>query len=188
MALTREELAIALRLSGDGTVNEAVGGILHRLGQVARAHVTLMAPMAPAEVGDEATIRMASYLYDMPTASRRDGYANAWLNSGAGALVGPWAPRRMAGAATEEAAMPRQVLRPEQTIGDVFKFLASPATILVQDAMPTNNVRLQIQAPSGDWVLSSVAVFLVSQWVVNVDTTFDYRLITDTAGPSAWVS
>ena len=91
MAVTVTQLAAALRI-GDGATapEEPQLSILNRLHGVADAFVTLLASTAPEAVRDEATIRMASYLYDQPTTSRGDSYANAWINSGAGSLLARW--------------------------------------------------------------------------------------------------
>ena len=103
MALTLTQLAAALRL-GDGTTapTEPVAGILTRLAGVADAFLELRADGAPEAIADEAKVRFAGYLYDAPTAGRRESYANAWINSGAAALVAPWIVRR-AGMATSVA-------------------------------------------------------------------------------------
>ena len=91
MAVTVEELAVALRLSADGTgLAAAQTAILGRLLGVAEAHVMLMIPTAPHAVQDEAIVRMSSYLYDSPPGAQGTGYANAWANSGAGALASRW--------------------------------------------------------------------------------------------------
>ena len=94
MALTVAELAIELRLSTDGTgVSDAQTAILTRLLGVGEAHVDLLIPMAPEAIQEQCVIRLAGYLYDQPI-GRRDAYANAWVNSGAGALASRW-QRRM---------------------------------------------------------------------------------------------
>ena len=97
MALTVAQLAGALRL-GDGVAApaEPVLGILTRLMTVGNELVGEAAPDAPAAVKEEAVIRFAGYVYDMPPAARNDGYANAWRNSGAGSLVARWVERRAA--------------------------------------------------------------------------------------------
>lgn len=90
MAVTVAELAVALRLSADGTgLSASVTAILTRLMGVGDAHVQLLIPTAPDVIQDECVIRLASYLYDAPV-GRRDAYANAWVNSGAGALASRW--------------------------------------------------------------------------------------------------
>ena len=98
MAVTVEDLAVALRLSTDGTdLDAAQSALLTRLLGVGTAHVTLLASGAPEDVQDEAVVRLAAYLYDQPL-GRRDAFANAWVNSGAGALVSRWQVHRIAGA------------------------------------------------------------------------------------------
>ena len=99
MAIDTTALAAAMRL-GDGTTApvEPLAGILTRLLAVATAHVTLVVPDAPADVKDEAAIRLAAYLYDAPTAASGHGFAAAWRNSGAESLVSRWVARRAIGA------------------------------------------------------------------------------------------
>ena len=98
MAVTVEDLAVALRLSADGTgLPTTQTNILTRLLGVADAHVDLLAPDAPDPVQDEAVVRMAAYLYDQPPVGRRDSYSNAYVNSGAGALLARWAPQAASG-------------------------------------------------------------------------------------------
>ena len=97
MAVSVADLAVGLRLSADGVgLPTAQENILTRLLGVAEAHVTLLAAGAPEAVQDEAIIRMAGYLYDTPSAGRRDSYANSFVNSGAGALLTFWTPRAFA--------------------------------------------------------------------------------------------
>ena len=90
MAVTTEELSIALRLTADGTgLSVAQTSILTRLMGVGDAHVELLIPNAPDDIKDECTVRLATYLYDAPI-GRKDSYSNAWTNSGAGALASRW--------------------------------------------------------------------------------------------------
>ena len=106
MALTVIELAAALRL-GDGVEapTEPLSGILTRLLGVAEATANIYAPGAPETVRDEAAIRFSAYLYDLPDSQRGSGYAAAWVNSGAGALVSPWRVHRIEGSpATPDGA------------------------------------------------------------------------------------
>lgn len=95
MAVTVDQLGQALRLVADGeSVEEPHLSILTRQLGVADAFVLLIAPDAPAVVQDEARIRFASYLFDMPDAPRGDFYSAAWRNSGADSLTGRWQERR----------------------------------------------------------------------------------------------
>ena len=93
--MTVEALAGGLRI-GDGVAAppEPILGVLTRLLAVCRETVDKRAPAAPETVRDEAVIRMAGYLYDAPEAAAGDRFASAFRNSGAYALIAPWAARR----------------------------------------------------------------------------------------------
>ena len=99
MAIEVADVAVSLRLIGDNTleVPPGIASILTRLVGVAEAHAGLIVPNAPEAVQDEIIIRMASYLYDQPTAARGLNYANAWGHSGAAALAHRWIVQRVAG-------------------------------------------------------------------------------------------
>ena len=101
MAVTVGDLALSLRLIGTPTDTIPAGpaAVLTRLLGVAEAHIDLLTTDdLPTDVADEATIRMASYLFTVPAgAGRRDAYANAYVYSGAGSLISRWAPQRAAG-------------------------------------------------------------------------------------------
>ena len=99
MALTTTTLAAAMKL-GDGVAApvEPLAGILDRLLAVVVEHVQLVAPDAPSDVQDEASIRFAAYLYDAPTSASGHGFAAAWRNSGAQSLLSRWTVRRAVGA------------------------------------------------------------------------------------------
>ena len=99
ISLTIAELLAALRLT-DTTEELAEATRLHGLA----SEITITtAPDAPDVVQNECVVRVAAYLYDMPTASAGDGYANAWRNSGAGRLALPYIVHR-AGLTGGEAA------------------------------------------------------------------------------------
>ena len=101
MAVTTAELSIALRLTADGTgLSSAQTAILARLVGVADAHTALLIPTAPVAIMDECVIRMAGYLYEAPV-GRRDSYANAWVNSGAGSLASRWQKQAASGTSDE---------------------------------------------------------------------------------------
>ena len=95
MALSVIELAGALRV-GDGAAAppEPQLSVLTRLLSACTATVDKRAPAAPADVRNEAVIRMAGYLYDAPESASGDRFAAAFRNSGAYALLSPWAGRR----------------------------------------------------------------------------------------------
>ena len=98
MAVTLVELSSALRI-GDGSTapGEPIAGILTRLLGVSEALVEMDSPDAPELVKDESIIRIAAYLYDMPTAGIGDRYARAVRSSGAAGLLSKWRVLRVVG-------------------------------------------------------------------------------------------
>ena len=108
ITLSVAQLAAALRL-GD-TAEETAEAT--RLLAYATAAVFKHAPEAPDVIQNEAVVRLAGYLFDQPTASRGDAYANAMRNSGAGRMLLPWVEHRLgptadaSGTAAQEAAGP----------------------------------------------------------------------------------
>ena len=92
VTLTAARLSVALRL-GDTAEETAEAA---RLLDYASAAVTKHAPDAPAVFQNEAAIRLAGYLFDMPLASRSAGYADALRNSGAAAILLPHRAHRAA--------------------------------------------------------------------------------------------
>ena len=104
MALAVSQLATAIRAGGSAQETE----IVTRLLAVAVAQVMRYADNAPEDVRDEAAIRIAAYLYDMPNAGRNAAYASALRNSGASALLAQYRIHRagnVAGAAMAAAAI-----------------------------------------------------------------------------------
>lgn len=91
VTLTLVQLTAALRL-GD-TAEETAEAT--RLLAYATEAVTKHAPNAPDVAHNEAVIRLASYLFDQPTSSRADGYANAMRNSGAARMMLPYVEHRV---------------------------------------------------------------------------------------------
>ena len=65
-----------------------------RLRNFAVAFVNRYAPNAPETIRDEAAIRLAAYHFDQPNASGQSRHANAFLSSGAQAILGPYKVRR----------------------------------------------------------------------------------------------
>ena len=98
VTLTVAELAGALRL---GSTTEETAEA-QRLLSYATIAVTRQAPAAASTIKNEAVIRLASYLYDMPTTSRGMSFANALRNSGAEAMLLPYRIHR-AGSVAEGA-------------------------------------------------------------------------------------
>ena len=98
--LTVAALAAALRL-GDSAEETAEAT---RLLGYATTAVETYAPAAPANVQNEAVIRLAGYLFDMPMAARGAAYANAARNSGALRMLLPWRIHRAGSTAEATAA------------------------------------------------------------------------------------
>lgn len=94
VTLTAAQLAAAIRL---GSTTEETAEATRLLGYATEAisrHLGDAYATAPAPVVNEATIRLAAYLYDQPTVSRGDGFANAMRNSGAGRILLPYRVHR----------------------------------------------------------------------------------------------
>ena len=90
VTLTVPQLAAAVRLSTDPTapVVEPHLGILTRQLAVASEYVDAQAPNAPVETANQAVVQVAGLLLDgMPP-------AGAYRDSGADALLAPYAVRR----------------------------------------------------------------------------------------------
>lgn len=90
VTLTAAALAVAMRL-GD-TPEETAQAT--RLLTTATALVTQHAPDAPDAIQNEAAIRVAGYLFDMPQAARGSGFGDVLRNAGALALLVPWRTHR----------------------------------------------------------------------------------------------
>ena len=102
VTLTVAELAGALRL-GDSAEETAE---VTRLLAYASEAVVKHAPAAPDVAHNEVVVRLAGYLFDQPTASRRDAYANAFRNSGAGRMLLPYVVHRLGSTAEATTAAP----------------------------------------------------------------------------------
>ena len=109
VTLTQIELSAAIRL-GDSTEETAEATRL--LGYVTAAISTHLADAyedAPEAVVNEAAIRLAGYLFDMPNAGRGLSYANAGRNSGAWAVLLPFRVHR-AGSTGEAVAAAQEAV------------------------------------------------------------------------------
>ena len=107
LTLTQVELSAALRL-GDSTEETAEATRL--LGYVTAAISTHLADAyedAPEAIVNEAAIRLAGYLFDMPNAGRGLTYANAGRNSGAWTILLPYRIHR-AGSTDDAVAAAQQ--------------------------------------------------------------------------------
>ena len=91
VTLTVEQLRAALRLNDTA---EETAEVTRLLGYVSTA-VLKHAPDAPDVAHDEAAVRLAAYLFDMPAASRSDAYSNSLRSSGAQRMLLPYRTHRL---------------------------------------------------------------------------------------------
>lgn len=90
VTLTVAEVAAAIRV-GDSTAETAeVTRLLEYATEAISTFLTTAYAATPAAVVNEATVRLAGFLYDQPTVSGRDQLANALRSSGAGAILLPY--------------------------------------------------------------------------------------------------
>ena len=102
VTITVAGLAAAMRV---GETAEETAEVTRLLAYATEA-VVRHAPAAPDVVHDESAIRLGSYIFDQPTASRRDAFANAMRNSGAGRMLLPYVEHRVGATAEATAAVP----------------------------------------------------------------------------------
>ena len=102
VSLTIAELAAGMTLTGadaGGVLQEPAQPLYGRVARYRTAAAAIVedrAPHAPGPIQDQAVIMLATYWHSQPAASRRAGYANALLNSGAVSVLAPWTARRAA--------------------------------------------------------------------------------------------
>ena len=90
VTLTGSELAAALRVGDSAQETAEMTRLLAYCTEAVNRH----APDAPAPVGNEAAIRLAGYLYDMPDASCYAGHGDPLRNSGAARILLPYRQHR----------------------------------------------------------------------------------------------
>ena len=93
--ITAKDLATALRLitSDDDVLDAVQTAQLERLAGVGSALVESYAPAAPDEIKNEASIRVAAFLYDVAPGGV-SAPQNAFVSSGAQALLSFWREQR----------------------------------------------------------------------------------------------
>ena len=96
MAIVVTDLAVDLRIITNPTFTVEAGQvvILTRLLAVAETLVFERAGTAPDALKDSAIIYIASYMYDKASAGAAGRYANAFVNSGAAAILANYIRRR----------------------------------------------------------------------------------------------
>ena len=104
MAVTQAQLLAALRLPD--TPDSVQSALVTRIGTVAGTVVAEYAPSAPDDVKDEATIRVAGWLYDSDPADSRG--TNPLRASGAMAILSPYRVQRatVLGTGTDTEKLP----------------------------------------------------------------------------------
>ena len=92
VTITLESLAVALRVivRPGQTIDEGQREILDGLLDVATGAVDSYAADTPAKTANEAVIRMAGYIFDVTPAGRSMEAPNAFILSGARALLAPY--------------------------------------------------------------------------------------------------
>ena len=119
ITLTQVQLSAAIRL-GDSTEETAEATRL--LGYVTAAvtqHLGTSYEAAPEAVVNEAAIRLAGYLFDMPNAGRGLSYANAGRNSGAWAILLPFRVHRAGSTGAAVSAAQEAVGSPGNPVTNV---------------------------------------------------------------------
>ena len=146
VTLTQAQLSDALRL---GTTAEEIAEATRLLAYATEA-VTKHAPAAPDVVHNESCVRLCSYLFDQPTASRGDAFANAMRNSGAARILAPYVEHRLG--PTEDATAA------QADAGDGFTLIGTEAVDVasasrwVATALPVPTTMVggvNVRAPDG---------------------------------------
>lgn len=153
LTVTVAQLADALGTPKDdaGAISSEDSAELTRLLAYANALITAEAPEAPDAYKDLATQALVGYLYDRPTSERGTGYANAWTNSGASAILKRYIQRRVftlddvAGAATSIAS---GSLNPDAVNDAIAQQVTGVFVVALLTALQANE-RLSLDATQG---------------------------------------
>lgn len=101
VTLTDAQLSAAMMLTGAtgdvlDTPPEPILGRIQRFLAVATAIINARIPDAPDVVQNECAIKLSTFWFNQPPAARLSGFANAWVNSGAGMVASDWTQRQAA--------------------------------------------------------------------------------------------
>ena len=163
MAVSVADLAIDLRLlatppaAGESTsvppgLATAQVAILTRLLATAETLVAERAPGAPDPLKDAATLAIAAYMYDRPTAGAGSRYANAWSFSGASEILtahvrrrarvigGPGAVEPSSGESVPKLPMPAT---PAEAAGGTSTAIRSWTASLIRAAVDARVARIE---------------------------------------------
>ena len=120
LTLTTAALAAAVRVGDSAEETAEVTRLLTYATTEISRYLGSAYDTTPAPVVNEAAIRLCSYLFDQPTTSRGDSYANALRNSGAGRMLLPYRIHRAGMAtATDVAAAQEAVGTPGNPVINV---------------------------------------------------------------------
>ena len=103
VTLSLEQLMVEMRLSASPEETSIATRLLDTCTDMVQVHLGSAYAGARESAVNEAVVRLASYLYEMPVAGG-DGFANAMRNSGAGRVLLPYRVHRAGYADTMEAA------------------------------------------------------------------------------------
>ena len=109
LTLTQAELSAAIRLGDSAEETAESTRLLAYVTEAITRHLGDAYEAAPEAIVNEAAIRLAAYLFDMPNAGRGLSYANAGRNSGAWTILLPFRVHR-AGSTGEAVAAAQQAV------------------------------------------------------------------------------
>ena len=104
VTLSLEQLMVEMRLSQSPEETSIATRLLDTCTDMVELHLGSAYAGARESAVNEAVILLSGYLFDKPTASQGDGFANAMRNSGAGRVLLPYRVHRAGYADTVEAA------------------------------------------------------------------------------------
>ena len=90
VTITAAQLAAAIRVGDSAEEAAEVTRLLEYVTEAVSKHLGAAYVSTPDAVANEAAIRLAAYLFDQPTAGRRDNYAFALRSSGAARMLLPY--------------------------------------------------------------------------------------------------
>ena len=94
VTITVAALASAVRIGDSAEETAQVERLLAYATTTISRHLGDEYATTPAEIVNEAVVRIVGYLFDQPTASRGAAFANAVRNSGAGRMLLPYVIHR----------------------------------------------------------------------------------------------
>ena len=159
VTLTVAELSAALRLGGTQEETAEVTRLLAYATQAVAEYLGGGAfATAPEVVVNEAVIRIAAYLFDMPNAPRSSGHANALRNSGAGRILLPYRIHRAGYADALDAAQQAVGTDGNPVVG--LSIAGTTLTVTFADGTVT-----PLQLPAGGVGVDTAAVrALIADW------------------------